>query len=281
MNANYNSPDSELKEIQMKQVPFAVTLGLAGAVLLAGAQILGVGLPYANAQAAGGQADNNIRAEVSNALKKSDFKGVQISVKGGVVDLEGTVKDFATKEDADKRVHRIKEVAAVRNMLQVAGAGKVSDQQLQQQLVQKLQYDRVGYGNAFNAISVNVQNGVATLGGHALGPVAADSAISLASHFPGVQDVVDNIQVNPLSPMDDQLRLRLYRAIYGFPSLNKYALDPAQPIRITVVNGHVELNGVVLTQSDKTTAGIRANGVPGVFSVTNNLQVANQAPEGK
>jgi hyperosmotically inducible periplasmic protein len=265
----------------MKKATFAVTLGLAGAVLLSGAQILGVGLPYANAQAAGAQADNNIRAEVSNALKKSDFKGVQISVKGGVVDLEGTVKDFATKEDADKRVHRIKEVAAVRNMLQVAGAGKVSDQQLQQQLVQKLQYDRVGYGNAFNAISVNVQNGVATLGGHALGPVAADSAISLVSHYPGVQDVVDNIQVNPLSPMDDQLRLRLYRAIYGFPSLNKYALDPAQPIRITVVNGHVELNGVVLTQADKTTAGIRANGVPGVFSVTNNLQVANQPSEQK
>ena len=190
------------------------------------------------------QTDNNIQAELQNSFKK--FKGVQISVKNGIVDLEGTVKDFATKEELDKKAHRIKNVVAVRNKLQIAGAGEVSDAQLQQKIVQKLQYDRVGYGNAFNAISVNVQNGVVTLGGNALGPVAADSAVSLASHFPGVQDVINNIQVDPLSPMDDRTRLQVYRAIYGFPSLNKYAIDPAQPIRITVVNGNVTLNGVVL-----------------------------------
>ena len=140
----------------------------------------------------------------------------------------------------------MKNVVAVRNKLQVAGAGEVSDAQLQQAIVKKLQYDRVGYGNAFNAISVNVQNGVVTLGGNALGPVAADSAVSLASRFPGVQDVIDNIQVDPVSPMDNQTRIAVYRAVYGFPSLNKYAIDPAQPIRITVVNGNVTLNGVVL-----------------------------------
>jgi len=109
--------------------------------------------------------------------------------------------------------------------------------------------------------------------------VAADYAVSLASHFPGVQDVIDNIQVDPVSPMDDQTRRAVYRAVYGFPSLNKYAIDPAQPIRITVVNGNVTLNGVVLSQADKDTAGIRANGVPGVFKVTNNLQVANSSNE--
>ncbi len=98
-------------------------------------------------------------------------------------------------------------MVAVRNKLQIAGAGEMSDAQLQQAIVKKLQYDRVGYGNAFNAISVNVQNGVVTLGGNALGPVAADSAVSLASHFPGVQDVIDNIQVDPLSPMDDRIPL--------------------------------------------------------------------------
>jgi osmotically-inducible protein OsmY len=160
-------------------------------------------------------------------------------------------------------------------MLKIQGAGQISDRQLQQNIIQKLQYDRVGYGNAFNAISVNVQNGVVTLSGHSLGPVAQSSAVALASSTPGVQDVIDNIQVDPLSPMDNQLRLALYRAIYGFPTLNKYAMDPAQPIRITVSNGHVILNGVVLNQADKDAAGIRANSVPGVFSVTNDLQVAN------
>ncbi len=145
--------------------------------------------------------------------------------------------------------------------------------------MQKLQYDRVGYGNAFNAISVNVQNGVVTLAGNALGPVAADSAVSLVSHFPGVQDVINNIQVDPLSPMDDRSRMQVYRAIYGYPSLQKYSLNPAQPIRITVVNGNVTLNGVVDSQADKNVAGIRANSVPGIFKVVNNLQVASSSNE--
>jgi osmotically-inducible protein OsmY len=258
------------QEKEMKKAFHGLTLALA-TVLVLGSQVLLPRASYAVGQS--GQSDNNIQAELQNKFKK--YKEIQISVKNGIVDLEGTVKDYATKEEIDKATHRVKNVVAVRNKLMVAGAGEVSDAQLQQAIVKKLQYDRVGYGNAFNAISVNVQNGVVTLGGNALGPVAADSAVSLASHFPGVQDVIDNIQVDPLSPMDNQTRLAVYRAVYGFPSLNKYAIDPAQPIRITVVNGNVTLNGVVLNKADKDVAGIRANGVPGVFKVTNNLQVAN------
>jgi osmotically-inducible protein OsmY len=73
--------------------------------------------------------------------------------------------------------------------------------------------------------------------------------------------------------MDDRSRLQLFRTIYGFPSLNKYALDPAKPIRISVENGNVTLYGVVDSQMDKDVAGIRANSVPGIFKVTNDLQV--------
>jgi hyperosmotically inducible periplasmic protein len=258
----------------MKKASHGLTLALA-AVLGLGSQVFVPQASFAVGQSA--QTDNNIQADLQNSLKK--FKDVKISVKGGVVDLEGSVNTFATKEEIDKKAHRTKNVVAVRNNLQIAGAGEVSDQQLQQAIVKKLQYDRVGYGNAFNAISVNVQNGVVTLSGNALGPVAADSAVSLASNFPRVQDVINNIQVDPLSPMDDRSRMQVYRAIYGFPSLNRYAIDPAQPIRITVVNGNVTLNGVVNSQADKNTAGIRANGVPGIFKVTNNLQVANSSNE--
>lgn len=258
----------------MKRSSSGLTLAFAAALAL-GSQVLTPPASYAVGQSA--QTDNNIQAELQNQLKK--FPGVQISVKNGIVDLEGSVKTFATKEEIDKKAHRVKNVAAVRNKLQIAGAGEISDQQLQQQIVKKLQYDRVGYGNAFNAISATVQNGVVTLSGHALGPVAADSAVSLASNFPRVQDVIDNIQVDPLSPMDDRSRLAVYRAVYGFPSLNKYAIDPAQPIRITVVNGNVTLNGVVNSQADKNVAGIRANSVPGIFKVTNDLQVANPSNE--
>jgi hyperosmotically inducible protein len=114
-----------------------------------------------------------------------------------------------------------------------------------------------------------------TLGGTAYGPVDKDSAVSVVSNYAGVKDVIDNITVDPLSPNDDRIRIAEFRSIYGFPSLNRYAIDPAKPIRITVVNGNVTLTGVVDSQSDKDTAGIRANGVPGVFKVTNQLQVAN------
>jgi hyperosmotically inducible periplasmic protein len=264
----------------MKKSRFGLGLVVVSSVLTLAVPGFSHLVPPAQAQS-DSQGDNNIRAAVLNAIKNSQFKGVQVSVKSGIVDLEGTVKDFATKEELDKRVHRIKNVVAVRNKVQVAGAGTIPDQKIQNDIAKKLQYDRVGYGNAFNAIGVNVQNGVATLSGHALGPVAADSALALAARTAGVQDVVDNIQVDPVSPMDDRLRFALYRAIYGFPSLNQYAIDPAQPIRITVVNGHVILDGVVNNQGDKNAAGIRANSVPGVFSVTNNLQVAGQPSEKK
>ena len=98
-------------------------------------------------------------------------------------------------------------------------------------------------------------------------------------NYPGVKDVIDNVEVAPVSPMDDRIRLAEARSIYGFPQLNKYAIDPAKPIRITVVNGNVTLSGVVDNQSDKDVANIRANGVPGVFKVVNNLEVVGGAAE--
>ena len=153
----------------------------------------------------------------------------------------------------------------------------VPDAKLQQELVKKIEYSRVGYGStAFNAISVHVQDGVVVLGGHAVGPVSQSTAVNLAKNTKGVKQVIDKIQVDPLSPMDDRIRRAEFRAIYGFPSLNKYAINPLKPIRISVANGHVTLYGVVDSQADKNAAGIRANTVSGVFSVTNNLQVSGQ-----
>jgi osmotically-inducible protein OsmY len=77
--------------------------------------------------------------------------------------------------------------------------------------------------------------------------------------------------------MDDRIRIAEARAIYGATQLNRYSMDPAKPIRITVVNGKVTLSGVVDSEGDKDVAGIRANGVPGVFSVTNNLEVVGSS----
>ena len=217
-------------------------------------------------------------AELQSKLNKSQFKNVKVDVHDGIATLSGTVDLYEYKADADKRAHKAKGVEAVRNEIQVAGP-TVSDQELQAKLGEKLEYDRVGYWNVFDAIGIGVQNGVVTLGAHALGYPARDSALALVSTYPGVKDVVDEIQVDPVSPMDDRIRLAEYRAIYGYPSLNRYAIDPAKTIRITVENGHVQLDGVVDSQADKDTANIRANGVSDVFSVKNNLRVANQPSE--
>jgi hyperosmotically inducible periplasmic protein len=223
--------------------------------------------------------DAQILKEAQQKLKdKKNYGGVQVAVQSGIVTLTGTVPLYADKQDAEKRVGKVKNVVSVVNDIQVQ-AGETTDQQLADRIGKQLAYDRVGYGNAFNAITVSVSNGVVTLGGHALGPVAKDSALNLAKRTPGVQNVIDKIQVDPVSPMDDQLRVAVARRVYGYPSLNKYAIKPANPIRITVINGHVILSGVVDNQSDKDVAGIQANTVPGVFSVTNNLQVVGQNQE--
>jgi hyperosmotically inducible periplasmic protein len=250
----------------MKRVRAVGSLGLVG-VLMFGGVAKGV------AQSSGPN-DAQIQADVTKALDNKKFKDVKTSVQNGVVTLTGTVDVYSAKEDADNRAHHRKNVKGVQNLIEVAGP-TVDDETLRNKLAEKLAYDRVGYGTtAFNSFTIGVQNGVVTLGGTAYGPTDKDSAISLVSNYPGVKDVVDNIEVAPVSPMDDRIRLAEARAIYGAPQLNKYAIDPAKPIRITVVNGNVTLSGVVDTEADKDVANIRANGVPGVFKVVNNLEVA-------
>ena len=229
------------------------------------------------AQAAAGQQDPG--GAVRAKLEKSQFKDVQVSVDAnGIATLSGTVGLYEYKADAEKAAHKAKGIAAVRNQIQVSGPS-VPDSELQKSLVEKLSYDRVGYGNEFDAITLNVQNGAVTLGGHAHDYPSRDSALALVATTPGVKDVIDEIEVDPVSPMDWQIRVAVARAVYGYSSLNRYAIDPAKPIRISVQNGNVELFGVVDSQADKDTAYIRANGVPGVFSVKNYLQVAGQPTE--
>jgi len=247
-------------------------LGLAGVFMLGG---VSPGLAQsATGSVRDGQSDAQIEADVTKALEGKRFKDVKASVRNGIVTLSGTVGLYSEKRDADNRAHHRKNVRGVENMIEVAGP-VVEDVTLRNKLGEKLAYDRIGYGTtAFNAFTIGVEDGVVTLGGTAYGPMDKDSAISLVSNYPGVKDVVDNIEVAPVSPSDDRVRLAEARAIYGAPQLNKYAIDPAKPIRITVVHGNVTLSGVVDTQADKDVAGLRANGVAGAFKVVNNLQVA-------
>lgn len=226
-----------------------------------------------------GQDSSAAENPAMSKLKGSQFKDVKATVDNdGIATLTGSVSLYEYKADAQRKVLHAKGVKAVRNEIQVAGT-EISDAALRSKLQQALQYDRVGYGHVFDAIGVQVQDGAVTLSGHAHDYPDRDSAVAVASMTPGVKDVVDEIQVDPTSILDDQTRLAVARAIYGYPTLNKYAIDPAKPIRISVQNGNVELYGTVDSQADKDTANLRANAVPGVFSVKNYLQVAGSASE--
>jgi hyperosmotically inducible protein len=129
------------------------------------------------------------------------------------------------------------------------------------------------YFGVFDYIAFKVDGYNVTLLGQVVRPTLKSDAEHVVKRIEGVQKVDNLIEVLPPSPDDDRLRINLYRAIYGFPALEKYALGVQKPIRIIVKNGHVTLEGVVDSEADKNLAGVRANTVPGIFSVDDNLQV--------
>jgi len=129
------------------------------------------------------------------------------------------------------------------------------------------------YTDVFDYLAFKVDGYNVTLLGQVTRPSLKSDAGSAAKSVEGVEKVDNQIEVLPPSSQDDRLRIRLYRAIYGFGALQKYALGIQKPIRIIVKSGRVSLEGVVDNETDKNVANIRANGVSGIFSVQNNLQV--------
>ena len=129
------------------------------------------------------------------------------------------------------------------------------------------------YFGVFDNIAYKVDGSTVTLLGQVTRPVLKSDAENAVKRIEGVEKVDNQIEVLPPSSMDDRLRIALFRAIYQYPQLQKYELGVQKPIRIIVKNGRVTLEGVVDSDADKNLAGLRANGVPGIFSVTNNLQV--------
>jgi hyperosmotically inducible periplasmic protein len=129
------------------------------------------------------------------------------------------------------------------------------------------------YYGVFDNLSYRVDGNVVTLMGQVTRPTLKSDAENVVKKIEGVERVVNNIEVLPLSAVDDRIRMAEYRAIYSQPSLNRYALSAVPPIHIIVSNGKVTLEGVVANEGDKNIAGIQANSVPGVFAVTNNLRV--------
>jgi hyperosmotically inducible protein len=129
------------------------------------------------------------------------------------------------------------------------------------------------YYSVFDNLAFKVDGDHVTLEGQVTRPTLKSDAEGAVKSIEGISGVTNNIEVLPPSPMDDQLRHALYRAIYGDPVLSKYGWSSMPSIHIIVKNGHVSLEGVVDNETDKNLAGVRANSVPNVFEVKNNLVV--------
>lgn len=127
------------------------------------------------------------------------------------------------------------------------------------------------YG-VFDNLDFIVNGGEVTLEGQVVKPITKDGAEAVVKKIPGVTRVVNDIKVLPLSPFDNQTRRAVYRAIFSDESLNRYSMGADPSIHIIVDNGHVTLTGFVDREADRNLAFLRANSVPGVFSVTNDLR---------
>ncbi len=129
------------------------------------------------------------------------------------------------------------------------------------------------YG-VFDEIAFKVDNsGNVTLMGEVTQPVLKSDAESAVEHLHGVGKVTNDIEVLPLSRFDDSIRIAAYRAIFSRPGFEKYAIQAVSPIRIIVENGNITLDGIVGSSMDKQMADMAARSVPGVFSVTDHLEI--------
>jgi hyperosmotically inducible protein len=150
----------------------------------------------------------------------------------------------------------------------LAGAGqKRLEREVRRELIMLTFY------SAFDNLKFRVDESTVTLTGQASRPTLRNDAENVVKNIEGVDAVVNEIEVLPVSPNDDRLRLAVYRTIYSHSALDTYALRAVPPIHIIVKNGDVTLEGVVANELQKNVAGVQANGVPGIFSVTNNLRV--------
>jgi hyperosmotically inducible protein len=156
-----------------------------------------------------------------------------------------------------------------------AGADKQASSRGTERIAREVRHELVmlPYYGVFDNLAFKVDGYNVTLMGQVTRPTLKSDAGNVVKKIECVELVHNEIEVLPPSPNDDRIRRATYNAIYGYASFNRYAFQAVPPIHIIVKSGNVTLEGVVANESDKNVAGVRANGVSGVFSVTNNLRV--------
>jgi hyperosmotically inducible periplasmic protein len=209
------------------------------------------------------------QARLSSANLGSD---VRVSVANAIVRLDGTVDSIAKIERAGKAISKIEGVASVSNNLQVPAGedGKVAAEAARQVRMYP-------YFTIFDNVEVEARDGVVVLTGEVTKPTRKTEIGLLMKNVPGVKEVENNLEVLPISPFDDEIRLRVARAIYGDGALYRYGLGANPPIHIVVKNGNVRLTGVVNSRLEKMLAERNARFAANYFGLVNDLRVEQQA----
>ena len=153
-----------------------------------------------------------------------------------------------------------------------------NDRKLQENLTREVRHQLLllPYYSVFDNLMFKVDVDRVTLLGQVVRPTLKSDAENAVKSIEGVASVDNQIEVSPVSPMDDQIRRAVFRAIYGDSVLSRYGFSALPSIHIIVKNGQVTLEGVVDSESDKNLANIRTSSVPNVFSVTNNLTIGGE-----
>jgi osmotically-inducible protein OsmY len=216
--------------------------------------------------------DQQIKAQVEHRLLDQDIRGVVVAVRDGRVTLSGTVRSLWAKEEAVDEAQEVNDVKEVVSTLTIMrGEG---DETIGEAVAAKLR--RYVFFTVFDDVDVEVNDGVATLTGYVTMPYKSHAMVELASRVDGVQQVVDKLEVLPVSGFDDQIRYAAAVRIYNDPLFWNYAIQVNPPIHIVVKHGRVTLSGVVMSEVERRKAELIARGIFGVLSVENKLRLERE-----
>ncbi len=214
-------------------------------------------------------------AEISKAAKIAVEKigrDVQVTVANGAVTLDGSVDTLDKIERAGKAMSKIEGVESVSNNLQVAAG--IDDLGIADRAARQIR--GYAYYSIFDDVNLEVQDGTLTLSGQVLTPYRRNDIGALMKSVAGVREIKNDLEVLPVSPYDDAIRLRIARAVYGDPTLSRYGLGVNPPIHIIVKNGNVRLTGIVHSALDKQLAERAARFAALYFGFQNDLRVEEE-----
>lgn len=216
--------------------------------------------------------DSALQAQVTARLRDANFDSIAVEVNDRTALLTGTVDRLAKADRAVQLARKVDGLSGVSSHIEVRSAR--TDNEIAGDVTHEIRM--FPFYDVFDLVNGEVQDGVVTLRGAVRLPQRFHDYENLTRQVAGVKAVKNELEVLPTSTFDDQVRLRVARAIYGSSALGfRYGNQALPPIHIIVKNGNVRLEGVVANQLDKALAERAARFAATYFNLENNLRISN------